>query len=333
MLGDLIRRFFSAGPGGSDILPQTIDRLVAATDSRLSLLPGYRKVLAPGMRTSLAYVQSLSQKLPDSLDLSLLSFTLDRRLGLFFSSPSSLLSLLKKNQPLHEFFLAASNGPDAYALLMMQRTDSLRYGMAQQDGELRADVAQTVVSFDQHRLILPCPSMAALRQRSPERGLDVLTRVIARRLALLDRERLALDCELTRISLRLSALSHPQRVLIDAMPVDDSLPKGREALLARQQVLTQRLGEVKSVTELSGLLELVAHMLEHPEDYLRLELSVLNLDRMGVVQREEAGSDATQLCVEDMLMGPDEPVQRVELPVHVSLDAIAELERCVTDAD
>lgn len=330
MLGDLIRRLFGASPGVKDDLPGIIDRVVAATDSRLALLPGYRKALTPGMRTTLAYVEALSQKLPDALELSLLSFTLDRRLGLFFSSPSSLLCLLQKNQSLQTFFQSASNGDDAYALLMMQRTDSMRYGVASQDGEIRSDVEQTVVSFDHHRLLMPCPSLDVLRQRSPERGLELLTRVIARRLALLDRERVALDYELTRIRLRLIAVSNPGRVMIDAMPADDSLPQEPGALLALQQKCNLRMQELKRVTELGGLLELVSHMLEHPQDYLHVELSALNLDRMGILQGANAEPDVTRVCVEEIMLGPDEPVHRVVLPVHVSRVAIAELERCVS---
>ena len=215
----------------------------------------------------------------------------------------------------------------------MQRTDSTRYGVANQNGELRSDVAQTVVSFDRHYLMLPCPSFEALRQHSPARGLDVLTRVIARRLELLDRERVELDCELTRIRLRLSALANPKLVLIDALPDNDPLPLDLDALRALQEQKSQRMLELKTVTELNGLLELVAYMLEHPEDYLRVELTALSLDRMGVVQSEQAGQEVTRVCVEEILLGPDEPVHRVVLPVHISRQSISELERCVAAND
>ena len=207
MLGELLRRLRGRTSSLDDLLPQTIDQVVSATDTRLALLPGYRRALTPGMRKSLAYVDTLTDLLPDVLDLSLRAFTSDRRIGLFFASPESLLFILKKNQALQDYFESAANGDEAYALLLMQRTDNVRYCVVNQSGEIRSDVAQTVVSFDHHRLLLPSPSMEALRQRSPRRGLEVLTGAIARRLSQLEKERGDIECELTRIRPRLSALA------------------------------------------------------------------------------------------------------------------------------
>jgi len=306
-----------------------LDRIVASTDPRLSLLPGYRKALVPGVRTSLDYVAGLSSALSESLDLSLLSFTLDRRLGLFFSSPASLLALLRRSEPLQSFFLSASNGEQAYALLIMQRTDTQRYGLADEPGGLRADVAQTVVSFDHHRVVLPCMSMADLQQEVRQRGIDVLARVIAIRLEHLNQERQALESERLRIKLRLSALAHPESPVIDAMQDDGNLPTGKDALEARQLALQGRLDELRSMTELAGLLEMVAHILEHPRDYFRIEEEVLNLDRMGVLQTDAERDGVTRLSMEEILLGHDEVQRRVVLPVRVSRAAISELERCV----
>jgi len=329
MLGAMLSRMLGRGQGRDELLPLAIDRVVAATDARLALLPGYRKALTPGMKISLAYVESLTDQFQDDLDLSLRAFTLDRRLGLFFSSPASLLALLRKNQPLQDFFHSASNGEDAYALLLMQRSHSLRFGVANQDGAIISDVAQTVVSFDHHRLMLPCPSREALRLSSPRRGLDLLATVIARRLALLEQERSGAERDLARIRMRLSVLANPGSVLIDAMAPDETLPQGREALLQRQSELQQRLVELRSLAELSGILEQVSQMLAHPQEYLRVEPLALYLDRMGVVQEGAAAQEATMVSVEEVQLGPGHAVRRVVLPVHVSLDAIRELEQCV----
>ncbi|TDR79896.1 hypothetical protein [Paludibacterium purpuratum] len=330
MLSALIHKVFGAASAQSAAEQQAVDRVVAATDARLSLLPGFRKALLPGIRISRDYAASLVRDLPDPLELSLLAFTLDRRLGLFFSSPASLLAMLMRCETLQDFFHTPSQGDEALALLLMQRTDTQRYGLANRDGEIRSDVAQIVVSFDHHRMMMPCPSIDALRQRATDRGLDVITRVIARRLELLAKERSDLESELTRIRLRLTALVRPDAVLIDAMPADDSLPQDREGLLRRQSSAQERLGEVRSVTELSGLLELVAHMLSHPQDYFRLEQETLKLDRMGVLQAEASDDDCTQVCMEELHLSPGEPVRRVILPVRVCRAALAELTQFVS---
>lgn len=329
MLAEWIRGILGGSSAQDEGLSAVLDHVVASTDPRLSLLPGYRKTLLPGVRATLEHVAGLSSSLPESLDLSLLAFTLDRRLGLFFSSPASLLALLKRSEPLRSFFLSASNGEQAYALLLMLRTDTQRYGLSDERGELRADVAQTVVSFDHHRVVLPCISMDALREQVRQRGVDVLARVIAVRLENLNQERQTLDSELMRIRLRLSALAHPESLVIDAMQGEDTLPSSKAELEARQAALQHRLDEVRSMTELSGLLDMVAHILEHPADYFRVEQEVLSLDRMGVLQTDPGHEGATRLYMEQVLLGHDKVQRRVVLPVRVSRSALDDLERCV----
>jgi hypothetical protein len=330
MLGELLRRLRGNSAAGEAVLPAAIEQVVAATDPRLALLSGYRGALSPGIRKTLSYAASLAQQLPPVLDLSLAAFTLDTRLGLFFSSPASLLTVLQHTQSIQDHFQSAGNGDDAFALLLMQRSDTLRFGVACQEGEIRGDVAQTVVSFDHHRLILPCPSLDDLLHQCPQRGLDVLTGVIARRLALLDKERGDLECELSRIRMRLSILANPGAQLIDTMQSDDPLPLGREALLSRQDQVIDRLQQLRNVTDLQGTLELVGHMLLHPEDYFRTALSGLALDRMGVKLDGAATQSTISIYQEEVLLGQEEPLRRIVLPVHVSRTAMSELERCVS---
>jgi hypothetical protein len=332
MLAGWIRKVLGGASAHDKEVSAILDRVVASTDPRLSLLPGYRRTLTPGVRIALEYVADLSSELPELLDLSLLSFTLDRRLGLFFSSPMSLLALLRRSEPLHSFFLSATNGDMAYALLIMQRTDSQRYGLSNEQGALRADVAQTVVSFDHHRVVLPCASIDALQEQVRQRGIDVLARVIAVRLEHLNHERLDLEGELLRIRLRLSALEHPESLVIDAIQGDESLPTDKSELVARQAALQHRLDEVRGMTELSGLLEMVAHILEHPSDYFRVEQDVVNLDRMGILQLDPTHEGVTRLCMEELLLGHDTVQRRVVIPVRVSRLAMSELERCVDHA-
>jgi hypothetical protein len=331
MLAELLRRLRGESPKPGKILPAVIDQVVAATDSRLALLSGFRRSLTPGIRISMNYAESLAQTLPDVLDLSLAAFTLDTRIGLFFSSPASLLLLLKRSQGLQEHFHSAGNGEDVYALLLMQRSDTLRFGVACQDGEIRSDVAQTVVSFDHHRLILPCRSHDDLLQLVPQRGLDVVTGVIARRLAQLEKERGDLEGELTQIRMRLSVLANPGALLINAMPAEHhQLPMDRNALQRRQEQVLDRLQELRNVTDLKGELDLVCHMLEHPQDYFRAERSLLYLDRMGIRLDADCAQPPIDICQEEVLLGQEEPIYRVVLPVHASRTAMAELERCVS---
>ena len=309
-----------------------IEQLVAKTDPRLALLPGYACRLLPGVNKSLTYAGSLGHGLGNLMDLSRQAFTLDRRLGLIFSSPASLLAVLRSSEPLRDFFNCASHGDEAYALLVMQRTDTERYGYGQQDGEVCSDLAQTVVSFDHHQIVLPASQVEGLRANVAERAGQLLIQVIARRLESLNRERSDLARDLTKIRMRLAALERPQAVLIDALVDEGSLPTDRPGLLRLQASLQQRLQAIKGVSELQGCLQFVADMLETPAALLQIVPEMLSLDRMGVLQSSASSDNATMLLMEALML-PAQVVRRVLLPVRITRQTINDLASAVEAAE
>lgn len=76
--------------------------------------------------------------MPEPLELSLRGFAQDPRLGLLFSGPASLLSCLRQSEPLRNFFLSASQGDEAWALLSMVRSETGRLGVAMEGGGVAA---------------------------------------------------------------------------------------------------------------------------------------------------------------------------------------------------
>jgi hypothetical protein len=84
--------------------------------------------------------------------------------------------------------------------MSMSRSETVRFGMVEHNGEVRSDVAQQVVSFDQHRLIEPSATPEDLLQSTRRRGLTVLVAVIDRRIKLLQQMRLDLQTELEQSS-------------------------------------------------------------------------------------------------------------------------------------
>lgn len=309
-------------------LSAAIEQLVDATDRRLRLVPGYRQALESGMRTAQAYLATLMHQLPPMLDLSLRAYATDPRLGLLFSGPASLLELLENSEPLREFFLSASNGDEAWALMTMMRSETARFGMAMSNGEVRSDVAQIVVSFDAHRLMMLSPSLEQLQAKSGPRGQEVLAAVIARRLSLCEQMRQQLESELGRLQLRrLSLRGGEQRTVIDAQADDRDLPASLSAVDARIGEIQPQLEALRASASLEGMLAEVKGVLEQPQDYFSLESVSLHLNRMGVKCDDPAAGDedVTELRLEEMVLGKIQPIRRALLPVRVSRQAIDEL--------
>lgn len=310
-------------------LARQVEQLLEACDRRLCLLPGHQHALMPGMRIAQSHLATLSEKLPPALELSLQSFARDPRLGLLFAGPSSLLDVLEGSESLRAFFSSASNGDEAWALMTMQRSETARFGVAMENGELRNDVAQTVVSFDCHGLQLPCASEEAFRTQSGERALHVLTAVIARQLGLLEQTRLQLEAELGRLQLRRLTLQSPSRIVVDGQGGDD-LPDTLVDLDKRLSEVRPQLESLRELNSLEGALDTVRHVLEHPGDYFSLENVTLRLNRMGI--KCEAGEDgATTLQLEELVLGRERPTRRALMPVKIHRESIAELRRQFRD--
>ena len=307
-----------------------IETVIDGCDGRLRLLSGYQQRLLPGIRLTLDYLAGLPWQRIDPLELSLRSFSTDRRLGLLFSSPLSLLLCLKSSAPLQSFFLSASQGDQAWAILSMSRSETVRFGMVEHNGEIRSDVAQQIVSFDQHRLIEPSATPEDLLQSARRRGLAVLVAVIDRRIKLLQQMRLDLQTELEQIQLKLATFGHAGRVVIDATGGNDRkaclLPADAQSLRQREAEIQLQIQPLARLTELEGILDAVCEVLEQPAIYFHIEAQTIYLNRMGVLHESQDADDVTALGFEELVLGQLQPISRVLMPVHIQRQQVQELE-------
>ncbi|QBJ79137.1 hypothetical protein [Aquitalea sp. USM4] len=312
-----------------------IEMVIDGCDGRLRLLPAYQQRLLPGVRLTLDYLAGLPWQRIDPLELSLRSFSTDRRLGLLFSSPLSLLLCLKSSESLQSFFLSASQGDQAWAILSMSRSETVRFGMVEHNGEVRSDVAQQIVSFDQHRLIEPSATPEDLQQSARRRGLAVLVEVIDRRIKLLQQMRLDLQTELEKIQLKLATFGHAGRVIIDATGGTDNMaslsPEDAESLRQREAELQQQLQPLARLAELEGILDVVCEVLEQPARFFHVEAQTIYLNRMGVLHERQDADDVTALQFEQVVMGQLQPISRVLMPVQVQRQQVQELEQQFAD--
>ena len=327
LLADLFLNPHRASPRSRQLLLAELDKVIEAVEPRLRLLPSYPRVLLRGMARTLDFAEQLTQNLPEPLELSWRGFTTDRRLGMFFSSPASLLDLLHTSAELDEFFARPGNGDSAFCLLIMHRSDNHRLGMTSQNGEVRAEVPQVVVSFDHHRLTLPSISLEQFTPLLAARGVERLTSVIARRLRDKEAKRVALESELLRVDLRLKTLGAPGQLVVDAMADQGpALPDSPQALQQHFDAVRAELAALKPQLSLDGMLRDVRQILEHPADYFSSSRVTLNLDRMGVLQPDDEEGNGNPICFEEVVLGEVPPVRRVVVPVRVSRQAIRELE-------
>lgn len=318
----------------ADLL-QALEVVIDGCDGRLRLLPGYQPRMLPGISRALDYLAGLPWQSIAPLELSLHAFSSDRRLGLLFASPLSLLLFLKSSAELSTFFHSASQGDEAWAIMSMNRSETMRFGMVEHNGEIRSDVAQRVVSFDQHRLFDPSASQQALQSSTSHRGLTVLVAVIDRHLKLQQQMRLDLLAELEQVQLRLATFGHGKRKVIDATGSADggvaNLPADEDGLRRRERELQAQLQPLAGLTELSGVLDAVCQVLQQPEAFLHIEAQTIYLNRMGVRHDRLDADDITALCYEHVVLGLLQPISRALMPVYVHRQHLRELEQQFAD--
>ncbi|MDN0073628.1 hypothetical protein QU481_01805 [Crenobacter sp. SG2303] len=321
---------FGSSPKISAEVREAIDPFVQAVAPKLALLSNYRKVLEQPMSRLLDYANGFSTRIPEPLDLSLRKFTMDPRIGMFFASPVSLLETIDSSAALSEFFAQPHLGDEAYALLVMQRSEKSRFGMGNENGTLRADVLQKVVSFNAHRLTLAEPTPEAFAAALRNRSVQLLTQVVAAKLATQDRRRQQLEADRQRLMLRVEAARRQGQCIVIDGTRDGSEEEGDlDSMTAKLAAVESELASLKTAAELPNRLNAVAELIGAPEQLLGMHRASLHLDRMGIVQEEENANAQNLLCFEEVETGGESPVRRVVVPVRVTREAIRELEDSV----
>ncbi|CUA82457.1 MULTISPECIES: hypothetical protein [Gulbenkiania] len=326
MFQNLLRWMHGAGPRpeGADEADARLDELVERIDPRLRLVPGYRRKLLPGVRRLLAFSRTLGRLTDAPLPLSRQGYSQDRRVGLFFSSPASLVVTLRQSPAVQAFFAAPSSPDTAYALLVAQVSENQRYGMATDEGEVRSDVEQTVVSFDNHRLILPCDSLQGLAEAMQGRGLEEVVALIGAALHAAESRRVVVETELTRVRLRLSAAQSPGSVVIDSLAGE--APEDVATLSERLKALETELVTLREASGLESRLTLAMRLMEHPTDVFVLHPATLYLDRLGVKYDSNERPDVYAVSFEELRLGGADALRRAVVPVAIPRGALRDLE-------
>lgn len=312
----LLRQFFGLSTTEvvlNDEEKAVLEIFIKEVDPKFTLVSDYEKQLSRGIRHLVEHARILAQSLRDPCELSLRQFTQNPRLGLFFSSPLSLLQTLQSSSALRDYFIQPSSADTAYALLVMRCSEKARFGVGEQDGITRSDVMQRVVSFDQHRIVLACGSQTDFLQAMTQRAIYLQCRAVAARLLAQDSQRAQLLAGATElgIKLRMAEQSHHP----DAVPLKQAMEESQAQLQA-----------LEAGANLDSRLQCAASFLNEPDCLLCIASLSYCLNRMGVVQ--EAGS-----CIdfeEATFFGSDQmPERRVVQPVLIPRNAIHSLEEVV----
>ncbi|HSD59350.1 MAG TPA: hypothetical protein VLC55_00660 [Burkholderiales bacterium] len=340
----LFAKLFGAGdeaPGGEDLperiraaIPETVDFIVDTIDPRLRLVPDYQEKLGAGVARTVKYLRSLVPEPPPPIDLSKKAWSADARLNAFFAAAADVPLVMGRSKELRGFFddLANAGIEEAVALLAMELREQNVLGVAMEGGQLKHDVAQTTVSFADHRIVMPAASHADMRFELGKRILRGLTQIALKRIETIQARQQDLEETRGRLATKLRVLRGRPAGLESLAEDPDTHKSEIEALEQQLEQAKADLGGAKaSLATLDGYMEQINEVLNNPERHVRLELLQLRLNRMGIKVAEGSQEPASDLELARVSVGPD--LTRVVAAVKCARDDMPPREDLLAQAE
>jgi hypothetical protein len=269
-----------------ELIERAIERAVDATDRRLRAISGYRKSLRPAVIHAIDHVVGLVDSLPAPLELDTRKYGSDAELGAYFASVDDMNEFLSRDAEMRQWQKSPENSKAerVFALLIMELRERNVLGIALEGDQVRRDVAQVTVSFNQHRMVDPTSAEDETRRLLKRRAFDHLLTLALAGIAETHGERGNLQSERDLLRRKLATLASGH------WGFGDDTEGGVGETPPDPRALQQRIKEIDS--QLSALstgmlqthLDVLVDVLAKAEQNLRSESGTLIIDRQGVKQ-------------------------------------------------
>ena len=283
-------------PQDKQRIDSTVERVVETTNPSLRYVSNYKKKLGPAVAASLDYVHDLVASLPPAREASTAAWAGDTFIKALFASPDELVRAFSRAPDLQAHVEKNPGLAEAYAVLGMAMSERKVLGMAMEGDLLRRDVAQTNVSFSDHRVRICGCTEAELRDEIERRLVDQLALEGLAQIAADDSRRDALKQESALLKARSRLLENEGAGIRGAL--------GGEAAGAAKlaELRSQMMENSRELASLGVGAELLDRQLEHirsvlaePARHLYVSSRRLRLDGMNVLIEDPAAQAGVEL--------------------------------------
>ena len=316
------------------LIGDMIEMIVDTVEPRVRLRTGYQNKLKGCVRATIACLRSIGKTPLEPVLLTRANWNEDARLNAFFARADDVPALIGRSKELRAFFDDPANEgvEEAFALLGMKKDEKTIFAPRFEDGMLKQEVAQTAVSFSEHRLVAPFATEQQTRLEVGRRIIRRLAQVALGRIIALDEKAVDLQQQKGYLGTRLRMLNLAR----DGMEgiVDDPATIGEQIRAVERELKETVEGYIEaksSLATLEGYIAQIDDVFSHPEQHVTLTQSDMRINRMGL--KVEDGADErhnaltlAELNVGDKLRGVVALVRcpRSELPPKEDLLANAE---------
>ena len=288
------------------VIVAAIENVVDGTDPRLRLIGSYQRKLRKAVTRALAYTHRLVETIPPPVKMGKKTFAKDPHVYAFFASTERLQEVFSHSIPLKKFFQRPENAAlnECYALLAMEKQEKRIYGV-ELDGEIvKRDVPQIAINFSDHRLIASGATEVATRQELRERAFNYLVECALENILSLQSRKEELESQRSLLKVKLKMLQAEQRGLEalagQGVTEESTMAVTEQKLVDIERELRESVADLRT---LDGYLRRVNHVLHHPEDYLRLRLITLRLNRMGIKLDQSGSTQGEEIVLVEAKIG------------------------------
>jgi hypothetical protein len=284
-----------------------VENVVDGTDSKIRLVPGYKKKLQNIIQSSLDFADGLVKQIPEAIEVSSNTFTSDPYVNAFFANVEDLQSVFSHSSEIQDY-MEDNHAGDARccALLCMDRSEKTIMGMELSGNMLKKDVLQVAVNFTDHRIYSPAPSEPEAREGLKVclfQGLvtNALEHIVKLRLAnhRLQSKRQMLYSRLMRYKQRSSEVPQGTRAGVKlAQGIEET---SRELRKTEQEMISTPL----MTPQLA--LEQVTEVFGKPDDFVHVRHHSLNLDKMGIRISDNAPQPGNKINLTEVTIGDGLP--------------------------
>lgn len=284
-------------------LAEAIDRVIEGTDTKLRLVPGYRKKLQQEVAASLEYITQLVDQIPGPMEVSRKKFISDPQVRAYFSTPDELQNIFSCGSELTSFFDHQENSTndECCALLCANKNERKISGSVLVGNAIQRDVIQTAISFSDYKVLSPGNGDKEVRNGIKKCIFDGLVTYALQHIA--------------NIKIERRDLVHQRRILHAQLRSRQASNNGLSALLAEAYFESEQCADIavelkdaeqqlKNITGdkdvFSFYLKEIKKILAQPENFIRLNQMSFCLNDMGVQLEGDAAKLVDEVCFSEL---------------------------------
>lgn len=279
-----------------------VENVVDGTDSKIRLVPGYKKQLRDITLSSLEYTDDLVSQIPAAIEVSSKTFTSNPYVNAFFTNVTDLQSIFSRSSEIRDYMAETHDHARCCALLCMGRTEKTVMGMELSGDMLKKDVLQVAVNFTDHRIYSPAPSEPETREGLRNclfQGLvtNALERIVKLRLAShrLQSKHQMLHSRLRRYRENTSEAQQGARN-------GNKIARGIEETRLELEKIEKKMMNSPLLTP-QTMLDQVVDVFSKPDDFVRIRKFPLRLNKMGIKINDESRQPNNKLNLTEVIIG------------------------------